>query len=129
MKKRVIFHIDLDAFYTSVEAAKNPALKGKPLVAGMYPKGGRSRGVVSTASYEARKYGVHSGQPMSIAEKKLEGTDAIIFPVNMELYQQTSYEIIQMLEKYSKNYEQASIDEVYLDMTENVKSIKDKKEI
>ena len=129
MKNRVIFHIDLDAFYTSVESAKNPELKGKPLVAGMYPKGGRSRGVVSTASYEARKYGVHSGQPMVIAERKLEGTDAVIFPVNMELYQKTSYEIIQMLEQYSKEYEQASIDEVYLDMTGKIKTIKEMKEV
>ncbi len=128
MKNRIIFHIDLDAFYTSVEEVKDPSLKGKPVVVGQEPKGGRSRGVVSTANYEARKYGVKSGQPISIAWRKLQGKNAAFLPVNMHLYQSVSAEIMQMLARYSDKYEQASVDEIYLDVTDKVKTLKEIKD-
>lgn len=129
MKNRIIFHIDLDAFYTSVEEVKNPKIKNQPVVVGQEPKEGKGRGVVSTCNYIARKYGVHSGQPISIAWRKLQGTDAVFLPVNMDLYQKVSAEIMEILSSYSDKYEQASVDEIYLDVTDKVKTVKEIKQL
>jgi len=65
--ERIILHIDMDAFFAQVEERENPQFKGKPVVVGADPKGGKGRGVVSTANYEARKYGIHSAMPISKA--------------------------------------------------------------
>lgn len=115
--QRIILHVDLDAFFASVEEAKDQKLKGKPLVVGADPKNGHGRGVVSTANYEARKYGVHSAQPISIAWRKLQGTDAVFLPVNMELYVEKSMEIMSMFRKHADSFEQTSVDEAYLDVS------------
>jgi len=69
VKRRIIFHVDMDAFYASVEESLNPDYRGKPLIVGADPKGGKGRGVVLTANYEARKFGIHSGMPISKAYK------------------------------------------------------------
>jgi DNA polymerase IV (DinB-like DNA polymerase) len=81
--KRVIFHLDMDHFYTAVETRERPDLKGKPVVVGADPKGGQGRGVVSTSNYEARKAGVRSGMPISRAYKLCP--EAVYLPPNFPL--------------------------------------------
>jgi DNA polymerase IV (archaeal DinB-like DNA polymerase) len=115
MKKRIILHIDLDAFFAQIEERENPQFKGKPIVVGAEPRGGKGRGVVSTANYEARKYGIRSALPISQAWKKCP--EAVFLPVNMELYQQVSREIMDIVRKYSDKIEKVSVDEAYLDVS------------
>jgi DNA polymerase IV (DinB-like DNA polymerase) len=114
--ERIILHIDMDAFFTSIEERENPQFRGKPVVVGADPKGGRGRGVVSTANYEARKYGIKSGMPISKAYQLCP--NAIFLPVNIELYQKVSEKIMEIIKKYSPIYEIVSLDEAYLDLTE-----------
>ena len=113
---RTVFHVDLDAFYASVEQRENPSLKAKPLIIGADPKGGRGRGVVVSCSYEARKLGVRSGQPISRAYRLCP--DANYIRPNLELYQQVSYDVMELLRKFADKFEQASIDEAFLDVSE-----------
>lgn len=105
----------MDSFFTSCEELRNPKLKGKPIVVGADPKGGKGRGVVSTASYEARKFGIKSGMPISIAYKKCP--KCIFLSVDYEYYLQISEKIMNLLKKYSDKIEVASIDEAYLDLS------------
>lgn len=100
---------DLDAFYASVEQLDRPELKGKPVIVGGDPEG---RGVVSTCSYEARKYGIHSAMPMKKAVELCP--DAIILPVNMKRYKEMSEKVFQIFERHSPDIEPVSIDEAYL---------------
>ena len=97
------------------EERENPQFKGKPVVVGADPKGGRGRGVVSTANYEARKYGIKSGMPISKAYQLCP--NAIFLPVNIELYEKVSDEIMEIVKKYSSVYEIVSLDEAYLDIS------------
>ena len=120
---RSIIHIDMDAFYASVEQRDNPSLKGKPIIIG----GASDRGVVCTASYEARKYGIHSAMPGKTAKKLCP--NGIFLPVNMEKYKNTSREIHKIFGRYSSTIESISIDEAFLDISgenpiEIAKSIK-----
>jgi DNA polymerase-4 len=109
---RTIFHVDMDAFFVSVEELYNPALKGKAVVVG----GQRDeRGVVSAASYEARKFGVHSAMPLRTAAKLCP--HAIFVDGHPDLYQQSSRKAREVLHDFSPAVEMASIDEAYLDMT------------
>ena len=108
----IIFHIDLDAFYASVEQHDNPSLKGKPVIVGAQP--GR-RGVVSACSYEARKYGIHSAMPISQAFRKCP--HGVFLPVRMRRYMEISGKIMNLLKEYSPDFRQISVDEAYLDMT------------
>jgi DNA polymerase IV (DinB-like DNA polymerase) len=101
----------MDYFFAQIEERENPQFKGKPVVVGADPKGGKGRGVVSTANYEARKYGIKSGMPISKAYQLCP--DAIFLPVNMELYQKVSNEIMEIIKKYSPKYEIISLDEAY----------------
>ena len=94
-KKRIIFHIDMDHFYTAVEELLRPELKDKPVIVGADPKGGRGRGVVSTSNYEARKFGVRSGMPISRAWKLCP--QGVYLPVNMSLYVKVSGRIMMIL--------------------------------
>jgi DNA polymerase IV (DinB-like DNA polymerase) len=105
----------MDYFFAQIEERENPRFKGKPLVVGADPKSGQGRGVVSTANYEARKYGIHSAMPISIAYELCP--EAIFLPVNMELYQQVSERIMKIIKKYSQTWEIVSLDEAYLDLS------------
>jgi DNA polymerase IV (DinB-like DNA polymerase) len=115
MKERIILHIDMDYFFAQIEERENPQFKGKPVVVGADPKGGKGRGVVSTANYVARKYGIKSGMPISKAWQLCP--NAIFLPVNIELYQKVSDEIMEIVKKYSPIYEIVSLDEAYLDIS------------
>src|SRR5438270_5036122 len=109
---RTVFHVDMDAFFVSVEELFDPSLKGKPVVVG----GQRGeRGVVSAASYEARKYGVHSAMPLRTAEKLCP--QAIFVDGHGERYREYSERVYRVLCAFSPKVEMASIDEAYLDMT------------
>jgi len=109
---RTIFHVDMDAFFVSVEELFNPALKGKAVVVG----GQRDeRGVVSAASYEARKFGVHSAMPLRTAAKMCP--HAIFVDGHPDLYSEYSHKARAVLRDFSPAVEMASIDEAYIDMT------------
>lgn len=112
--------MDLDYFFAQCEELRNPNLKQKPVVVGMYSGRTEESGAVSTANYVARRYGVKSGIPLFLAKKKLEGTEAVFLPVDYEYYEQISDRIMQILKKYADSFEQVGIDEAYLDVTQRL---------
>lgn len=114
-QERIIIHLDMDCFFAQVEERESPQFKGKPVVVGADPKDGRGRGVVSTANYEARKFGIHSGLPISQAYKLCPS--AIFVPPNFELYSKVSENIMKIIFGFSPFVEQASLDEAYIDVT------------
>lgn len=114
---RKIIHIDMDAFFASVEERDNPVLKGKPLVIGADPRLTGGRGVVSTANYEARKFGIHSA--MSSKEAYERCPQAIFVSGNYEKYQTVGQQVREIFYRYTDLVEPMSIDEAYLDVTEN----------
>ncbi|MGQ9641056.1 MAG: DNA polymerase IV [Candidatus Bathycorpusculaceae bacterium] len=118
-KKRIILHIDMDHFFTAIEERERPEFKGKPVIVGADPKAGKGRGVVSTCNYEARKFGVRSGMPISRAWKLCP--NAIYLPINYELYTKVSNKIMNILRGYADKFEQWGIDEAFLDVTSRVK--------
>src|SRR5271166_4162070 len=109
---RQILHVDMDAFFVSVEELENPALKGKAVVVGADPYG---RGVVAAASYEARKFGVHSAQPIQEARKLCP--HAIFLRGDHSKYGDYSRKIHRILEEFTPVVEMVSIDEAYLDLS------------
>lgn len=113
--ERLIVHVDMDAFFAAVEQRDRPELRGKPVIVGADPKGGRGRGVVSTCSYEARTFGVHSAQPISEAYRRCP--HGIFLPVRMEAYQAVSAHVFRILEEFTPVIEPVSIDEAFLDVT------------
>ena len=117
---RIIMLVDLDYFFAQCEELRNPSLKDKPVVVGMYSGRTEDSGAVSTANYLARKYGVKSGIPLFLAKKRLEGTDAVFLPVDYDYYQQISDRIMQILRGFPDAFEQVGIDEAYLDVTQRV---------
>lgn len=117
MEERKIIHIDMDAFFAAVEQRDYPELRGKPVAVGF----DGPRGVVSTASYEARKWGVHSAQ--SIAQAKQRCPDLIIVPCRHSYYAEISHQIHQIFQEYTDLIEPISIDEAFLDVTHNKKDI------
>src|SRR3989344_6219044 len=121
---KIIAHLDMDAFFASVEERENPRWQGLPIVVGADPHStgseqGHGRGVVSTANYAARKYGIHSAMPISRAWKLSEEAvrrgepKAIFLPVNGKLYGQVSEKIMAIIHQFADKVEQASIDECY----------------
>ena len=113
--KRRILHIDMDAFFAAVEEKRNSALKGKPVIIGGMGDPSR-RGVVSTANYEARKYGIHSAMPMRTAYNLCP--QAVFLPVNYEAYSAASVKFKEVLRTISPIMEDVGIDEAYLDVTD-----------
>jgi DNA polymerase IV len=116
-RPRKIIHIDMDAFYASVEQRDNPELRGKPVAVG----GSRERGVVAAASYEARKFGVHSAMPSITAKRKCP--DLIFVSPRFDAYKAISVQIREIFAEYTPIIEPLSLDEAYLDVTENLKGI------
>lgn len=114
-KRRFIVHVDMDAFFAAIEQRDNAGLRGKPVVVGSDPKGGKGRGVVSTCSYEARKFGIHSAMPISIAYRKCP--HAVFLPVDMEKYSAVSAQIHKIFYDFTPDIEPVSIDEAFLDIT------------
>src|SRR5437660_3550634 len=115
--QRKIIHIDMDAFYASVEQRDNPELRGKPVAVG----GSREQGVVAAASYEARKFGVHSAMPSITAKRKCP--DLIFVKPRFDAYKAISLQIREIFAEYTPIIEPLSLDEAYLDVTENLKGI------
>jgi len=114
---RKIIHVDMDAFYASVEQRDNPDLRGKPLAVG----GSAARGVVAAASYEARVFGVHSAMPSVTAKRRCPGL--IFVPPRFEVYKAVSQQIREIFAEYTALIEPLSLDEAYLDVTENLKKM------
>lgn len=110
-KPKKIIHLDMDAFYPSVEVLDNPRLKGKPVIVG----GGKERGVVSSPSYEARRFGVHSAMPMATAMRLCP--QGVFLPVRMNRYKEISERILEIFSRYTPLVEPLSIDEAFLDVT------------
>jgi nucleotidyltransferase/DNA polymerase involved in DNA repair len=115
VKLRIIVHVDMDAFYASIEQMDHPEYRGQPVVVGADPRGGRGRGVVSAASYEARSFGIHSALPISTAYKCCP--DAVFLRPRFKRYTELSRMVIKTLGKFSPLVEQISIDEAFLDCT------------
>jgi DNA polymerase-4 len=114
---RYIFHIDLDAFFVSVEQALNPELKGKAVIVGGDPE---RRGVVASASYEARPFGIHAGMPLSKARRLCP--QAIFIRANFSRYRDASHRFMEILADFSPDIEPLGLDEAYLDVTGCVES-------
>jgi DNA polymerase IV len=113
---RLVLHLDMDAFYAAVEQFDHPAYRGKPVVVGADPKAGTGRGVVSTASYEARKYGIHSAMPISQAYRRCPQA-IFVFP-RFERYTAISRQVMNILRDFSPQLAQISIDEAFIDITQ-----------
>jgi len=118
MQIRKIIHIDMDAYFAAVEQRDNPDLKGKPVVVGGRPD---SRGVVATCSYEARKFGIHSAMPSSTAFRLCP--DAIFVRPRIDAYKKITEQVHEIFHEYTDIIEPLSLDEAYLDVTENKKGI------
>jgi nucleotidyltransferase/DNA polymerase involved in DNA repair len=112
---RTVLHVDMDAFYAAVEQRDDPSLRGRPVIVGADPRGGRGRGVVATASYEARRFGVASAMPISRAYKLCP--DGVYLPVAMEKYARVSSQVMEILGRFTDLVEPVSIDEAFLDVT------------
>ena len=118
VEERKIIHIDMDAFYPSVEILDQPELQGLPVIVGGSPK---SRGVVASATYEARKFGVHSAMACAMAYKLCP--QAIFLPSRMSRYREVSHQIHEIFHQYTDLIEPISLDEAWLDVTENFQRI------
>ena len=123
---RFILHCDLDCFFAAVEARDNPKYIGNPIIIGADPKNGKGRGVVSTCNYEARKFGLHSAMPISQAYKRCP--HGIYLHPNFEKYHKASKEVMEIVNSYSDMFQQVSIDEAYIDVSDkciNYKEVRD----
>lgn len=115
---RVVLHLDMDAFYASVEQRERPELRGRPVVVGADPQQGEGRGVVAAASYEARKYGIHSAQPIAEAWRNCPGAEFV--RPRFDLYRQVSRELMGLVDDAVDVLEPISVDEAYADVADRV---------
>ncbi len=115
MPERCILHVDMDAFYASIEQRENPELRGKPLVVG----GTGNRGVVAAASYEARRFGIRSAMPMSEANRRCKSLEKV--RPRMALYQKVSRQVFEVFREFTPTVEGLSLDEAFLDVTASLK--------
>ncbi len=115
MKTRDIIHVDMDAFFASIEQRDNPGLQGKPVIVGADPRQGKGRGVVSAASYEARKFGITSALPISQAYRLCP--QGCFVPVHGKRYAEVSRKIMAIFREYTPLVEPISLDEAFLDVT------------
>jgi len=116
LETRRIIHVDMDAFYASVEQRDNPQLRGLPIAVG----GSKARGVVAAASYEARRFGVRSAMPATIARRKCP--ELVFVPPRFDAYRAVSRQIHAIFERYTPMIQPLSLDEAYLDVTEPLRS-------
>jgi len=120
---RIIAHMDMDAFFAAIEERDNPRFRGKPVVVGADPKGGAGRGVVSTANYAARKYGIRSALPISTAWRYAQAAlqkgepPTVFLSVNMKKYAEVSRRVMAILRAHAEHVEEASVDEAYADFS------------
>ncbi|MDG6907970.1 MAG: DNA polymerase IV [Nitrososphaerota archaeon] len=119
--KRIVFHVDMDSFYASCELSSKPEMRETPFIVGADPKQGKGRGVVVSCSYAARKFGVHSGMPISKSWELCP--QATYVRPNFELYEQISFRVMQLLRQFADLVEQVSIDEAYLDVTHRIATV------
>jgi nucleotidyltransferase/DNA polymerase involved in DNA repair len=117
---RRILHVDMDAFYAAVEQRDDPSLLGKPVIVGADPQGGRGRGVVATASYEARKFGVGSAMPISQAWRACP--HGVFVRPDMARYAEASRKVFEVLRGFTDQVEPVSIDEAFLDVTASLRA-------
>ena len=120
---RIILHCDLDCFFAAVEVRDNPDYEGKPVIIGADPKNGKGRGVISTCSYEARKFGLHSAMPITRAYRLCP--HGIYLRPDGKKYSKVSFDVMQILKKYSNKFQQVGIDEAYLDVSETCANFKE----
>jgi DNA polymerase IV (DinB-like DNA polymerase) len=113
--------VDLDYFFAQCEERRNPSIKDKPVVVCVYSGRTQDSGAVSTANYVARKYGVNSGMPIIVAKRKLKDLNAVFLPVDKNFYKQISDNIMNIFRRYSDYFEQVSIDEAYLDVSQKTR--------
>lgn len=116
-QQQIILHLDLDYFFAQAEEIRNPDYKNKPLIVCVYTDAPQERGVVATANYVARKFGVRSGMPIIHAKKALEGHDAVFLAGDFAYYQQVSDNVREVLKLFGDMIEQASVDEWFIDVT------------
>ena len=122
MQTRIVMLVDLDYFYAQCEEIRNPTIKNKPVVVCVFSGRTKDSGVVSTANYVARKYGVYSGISILLAKKKLKDVDAVFLPVDTEFYKEISDKIMVTLRIHADRFEQVGIDEAYMDVTKRIKT-------
>src|SRR5215472_12539102 len=122
-RSRKIIHIDMDAFYASVEQRDNPDLRGKPVAVG----GSRERGVVAAASYEARRFGVRSAMASVTAKRRCP--ELVFVKPRFDVYRAVSHQVRAILAEYTPLIEPLSLDEAYLDVTENLKAMSSATEV
>lgn len=120
---RLIALVDMDYFFAACEELRRPEIKAKPVVVGADPKGGTGRGVVSACNYVARKYGIRSGMPISMAYRLKR--DAVFLPVDYDYYEAESKKVMTIIKGYADKFEQVSVDEAFADVSTRAKDYSD----
>ncbi len=120
---QIIMLIDMDYFFVACEELRRPEIKDKPTIVGSDPKQGEGRGVVMTCNYPARKFGVRSGMPISQAYRIK--SDAIYIPMDYDLYEKISKDVMKVVKSFADRFEQVSVDEAFIDVSKKIKSYED----